>query len=82
MIDALGCFENHRQMSESRIVDQVSERLQPHLADPDPRVPINAAAALAAAIIQVPRAEAARTHGKLGRAESIVSSYSSLLPSE
>ena len=54
VLDSLGSFQNHRQMAEPEIIDQVPEGFQSHFPGADPGVSVHAAAALAAAIVQVP----------------------------
>ena len=45
VFDSLGRLQDHRQIAETAIVDQVPERFQPHLTRPDSRVAVDAAAA-------------------------------------
>ena len=81
VFDSLGCLQDHRQVPEAGIVDQVSKRFEPHLPRADPRVAVDAAAPLATTIVQMPDAQALAAP-RTGSSRSIVSSYSSSVPSE
>src|SRR5580704_18194543 len=41
LFDSLGCFQNHRQVPEPGVIDQVPERFQTHATSPDCRVAID-----------------------------------------
>ena len=72
ILDSLGCFQNHGQIPEPRIIDEMPERFQSHASGPDRRVAINAAAAIAAAIVHVPDAQAAQPDCPVELVDSLI----------
>ena len=74
----LGRLQDHRDRAETRVVDDVPERLQAQMPAADPRVAIDPAPAFATAVVQVPdpNPSAGRRPGPVRR-----SSHRTLRPS-
>jgi len=63
VFDSLGCLQDHGQIAEARIVDQVAKRLEPHLPYANTGMAVDAAAASPNAVVQMPDTQISKSHG-------------------